>query len=365
MGVDERNDMPEPQEPLGSVEPGSGPGRPEETTAGAGAYPQPGAYAQPGDGWDEQPPEKPDRGLLALGAGALAVALVALALSLFSLLRDEPAAEAESVGSEEIADESITSDKIAEEAVVEASLAEGSVTEAKLADGAVTEPKLADMAVATAKLADEAVTNAKIARLAVGTGRLADDAVTGAKVTDDSLTGDDIDESTLETVPTATRADTAATAEVARERRGARHRVADADDRRRPGGERLEPGGHEVRERELPRRDQPPGRRRGHRRRCGRYRTRPELRRRKHVGRDGTGACPERGRLERRRGRVLRGAGELTDRPLQGRNTRRAHASWEVQNPQRRAANGISLAHSGQTFSVASSPLWRRACNAL
>ena len=215
MGVDERNDMPEPQEPLGSVEPGSGPGRPEETTAGAGAYPQPGAYAQPGDGWDEQPPEKPDRGLLALGAGALAVALLALGLSLFSLLRDEPAAEAESVGSEEIADESITSDKIAEEAVMEASLAEGSVTEAKLADGAVTEPKLADMAVATAKLADEAVTTAKIARLAVGTGRLADDAVTGAKVTDDSLTGDDIDESTLETVPSATRADTAATAEVA------------------------------------------------------------------------------------------------------------------------------------------------------
>ena len=43
------------------------------------------------------------------GVGLSCVGLV----SFVSLLRDEPAAEAESVGSEEIADESITSDKIA------------------------------------------------------------------------------------------------------------------------------------------------------------------------------------------------------------------------------------------------------------
>jgi hypothetical protein len=59
------------------------------------------------------------------------------------------------------------------------------------------------------------VTNAKIARLAIGNGRLAADSVTGDKVRDDSLTGDDIDESTLGRVPEATRAETAATAEVA------------------------------------------------------------------------------------------------------------------------------------------------------
>lgn len=196
MGADRWDDVP------GAPDPGP----PHEQGAGdrdSGAGPEP-----PDD-------DRPSRLPVVLGGLALAIAAVAVAISLVALLGDEPV-EAESVESEEIVDEAITSDKLADGAVVEAALADGAVTEAKLADGAVTEPKLADLAVTTGKLADEAVVTAKIARLAIGTGRLADNAVNGAKVQDGSLTGDDIDESTLGTVPSAETAETAALAEVAR-----------------------------------------------------------------------------------------------------------------------------------------------------
>jgi hypothetical protein len=58
-------------------------------------------------------------------------------------------------------------------------------------------------AVTTKKLHKAAVKTKKIHNNAVKTNKIADDAVTGAKVLDDSLTGNDIDESTLGTVPNA------------------------------------------------------------------------------------------------------------------------------------------------------------------
>jgi hypothetical protein len=196
MGADRWNDLPEPHE----LEPPPGPG---------------GGDAGAGSEWDEPPPGGPSRLPIVLAVVALLLALGAIAVSVVSLAGDEPEDEVASVESDKIEDEAVTAEKIADGAVTEQAIADGAVTEAKLADGAVTEPKLAEGAVTTGKLPDEAVTTAKIARLAIGTGRLADGAVNGAKVQDDSLTGDDVDESTLATVPSAETAESAAVAEVA------------------------------------------------------------------------------------------------------------------------------------------------------
>lgn len=64
-------------------------------------------------------------------------------------------------------------------------------------------------AVRTRHIKNGAVTTQKIAQGAVKTGRIGDGAVTGPKVAADALTGDNIDESTLGTVPDAASASTA------------------------------------------------------------------------------------------------------------------------------------------------------------
>lgn len=68
----------------------------------------------------------------------------------------------------------------------------------------------ADDSVGTAALQGGAVTSEKLAVNAVITDSLADAAVTGAKVAPDSLTSENIDESTLERVPSAKSAKNAA-----------------------------------------------------------------------------------------------------------------------------------------------------------
>jgi len=75
---------------------------------------------------------------------------------------------------------------------------------------AASTAKPAGDSVGTEALQDGAVTADKIAAGAVGTDALADGAVTGAKVAPDSLTGANIDESTLERVPSAGAAKNAA-----------------------------------------------------------------------------------------------------------------------------------------------------------
>jgi hypothetical protein len=72
-------------------------------------------------------------------------------------------------------------------------------------DAASTAQPVGD-SVGTDALQDGAVTAEKIAAGAVTTDALADGAVTGAKVASDSLTGANIDESTLEQVPSARKA---------------------------------------------------------------------------------------------------------------------------------------------------------------
>jgi hypothetical protein len=188
-----------------------GPGDPQQPSGGGPqGYNRPPAPAH-GDqqgGWDEEPPSKPSSLPLILSALAVLLALAAIVVAVTTLGGDdEPAAEepAGPIQGADLADGSITSEK----------LADGAVIEIKLADGAVVSAKLAGEAVATPQLAAGSVTNNRIASGAVGTGRLADDAVNGPKVQDDSLTGDDIDEETLEKVPAAVEADTAAVAEVA------------------------------------------------------------------------------------------------------------------------------------------------------
>jgi hypothetical protein len=68
--------------------------------------------------------------------------------------------------------------------------------------------QLQNDSVTSSKIANGAVTSSKIANNAVGKDQLATDAVNSSKVKDDSLTGDDIDESTLGTVPEAQDAKT-------------------------------------------------------------------------------------------------------------------------------------------------------------
>ena len=82
------------------------------------------------------------------------------------------------------------------------------VTKPKIDKQAVSTNRIADQAVKSKKLADQAVTTDKIANQAVTTDKIANDSVTGGQVLNDSLTGDDINESTLGTVPSATNANT-------------------------------------------------------------------------------------------------------------------------------------------------------------
>jgi hypothetical protein len=75
-----------------------------------------------------------------------------------------------------------------------------------LAKKSVGTKQLKTNAVTTAKIKNNAVSSAKLQSNAVSEAKLQGDAVTTAKIKNDSVTGDKVNESTLGTVPSATRA---------------------------------------------------------------------------------------------------------------------------------------------------------------
>ena len=125
----------------------------------------------------------------------LTYANVMSSLAVFLVLGGGAAVAATKIGAGDLKANSVKTGKIVKEAVTTSKLKSGSVVTTKIANGAVTGAQLADGSVDGAKIADNAVSTAKIA----------DKAVTGAK----------INVTTLGTVPKATSATSAATAEVA------------------------------------------------------------------------------------------------------------------------------------------------------
>ncbi len=69
--------------------------------------------------------------------------------------------------------------------------------------------------VKTGKIVKEAVTTSKIKQNAVNTSRIADNSITTAKIVNDAVTGDKVKESSLSEVPSANKANTAASATLA------------------------------------------------------------------------------------------------------------------------------------------------------
>lgn len=200
-----------------------------------------------GPGPFEQPPADEGRDVLpiVLGVVAALIAIAALVAGALALGRDNgtPSAAGLVVGSENLADGAVVAGKVADQAIATPALADGAVTNDKLADGSVGPAKLADAAVTPRAIADAGVTRAKIndgavsgakiadgaigaAKIAegaigdpalvdgaVGARALADGSITPGKVVADSLTGDQIDESTLGTVPSAQTAEVAKSVE--------------------------------------------------------------------------------------------------------------------------------------------------------
>jgi len=95
------------------------------------------------------------------------------------------------------------------------SLPSNSVGTPQLKNSAVTSPKLKSGAVTATKIGNGAVGPLKLKNGAVTNPKLANGAVNGAKVADNSLTGADVNASTLGTVPSATNAGHALTADSA------------------------------------------------------------------------------------------------------------------------------------------------------
>lgn len=83
--------------------------------------------------------------------------------------------------------------------------AKDSVTSKSIKNNTVTGKDVKDSSVASADLSDGSVGSADLADGSVGSADLADGSVGSADVTDDGLTGADLAESTLGTVPDATR----------------------------------------------------------------------------------------------------------------------------------------------------------------
>jgi hypothetical protein len=69
--------------------------------------------------------------------------------------------------------------------------------------------------ITTGKLKKEAVTRAKIKKAAIDSSKIADNAVTTSKIADDAVTGDKVKESSLSEVPSANKANVAASAGLA------------------------------------------------------------------------------------------------------------------------------------------------------
>jgi hypothetical protein len=107
-------------------------------------------------------------------------------IAVFLMLGGATAFAATKIGANEIKANSIKTGKIVKEAVVAGKIKDGAVIESKIADGAVTNKKIADNAVTT--------------------GKIADNAITTGKIVNDAVTGDKVKESTLTTVPSATKA---------------------------------------------------------------------------------------------------------------------------------------------------------------
>jgi hypothetical protein len=116
----------------------------------------------------------------------LTYANVMSSIAVFLMLGGATAFAATKIGANEIKANSIKTGKIVKEAVTAGKIKTGAVTESRIADGAVTTNKIADNAVNTNKIANNAVTTTKILN--------------------DAVTGDKVKESTLGTVPTATKA---------------------------------------------------------------------------------------------------------------------------------------------------------------
>lgn len=99
--------------------------------------------------------------------------------------------------------------------VGEPELRPGAVTADKLRKNAVIAPKIKALAVKQGKIANGAVSGAKLAKDAVGTEKLAEGAVTTSKLAGGAVTGEKVDESSLTQVPSAAKAEFAASAESA------------------------------------------------------------------------------------------------------------------------------------------------------
>lgn len=173
-----------------------------------------------------------------LGGIALVVAAIGLVLGIAALSSDDTAATGEisadslvigtdaiedeavtgpkiaagAVGTGKLADESVDGDKLVAGAVGSDAIGEGAVGSGAIADGAVTAEKLAEDALGDGTIADGSIESAQLAEGAVERANVAQGAIAGRKVADDSLGGQQIDESTLDTVPAAEKA---AVAEVA------------------------------------------------------------------------------------------------------------------------------------------------------
>ncbi len=105
--------------------------------------------------------------------------------------------------------------QLPEKSVGERQLRPGAVTPTKLRKNAVTAPKIKALAVKNGKLANGAVTTAKLGAGAVTGTQLAGAAVTGEKIANDAVTGDKVVESSLSEVPSASRSNSAVTAQSA------------------------------------------------------------------------------------------------------------------------------------------------------
>ena len=99
----------------------------------------------------------------------LSYANVMSSIAVFLVLGGGAAYAAKKVGSNEIKGNSITTGKIQKEAVTKAKLKKAAVDASKLADNAVTTSKIADDAVTTSKIANDAVTGAKVKESTLGT----------------------------------------------------------------------------------------------------------------------------------------------------------------------------------------------------
>jgi hypothetical protein len=105
--------------------------------------------------------------------------------------------------------------KLPDRSVGEFQLRPGAVTAEKIRKNAVTAPKIKAEAIKQGKLANDSITAAKLTQGSVAGASLQNNSVTDEKIAPETITGDKVVESTLSQVPSASRADFAASAESA------------------------------------------------------------------------------------------------------------------------------------------------------